>query len=143
MMMEYDWDHRPTGYIRPTPVLFPRWTLTAKYFMFIITGILGFLAGVPTLDLTTFYGYAPIWCAGISIAGLISFIGSLKPHWWWLEAIGSVPLTGFIAVLVVGVCIRGSYAVGMLLLMTLVVPLTRAVVLTMYYKYKRAGLLDG
>lgn len=43
------------------PLVIPRWLLTAKYFSFAVLGLLGFLGGLPTLDLLTFEGYTAGW----------------------------------------------------------------------------------
>jgi len=43
------------------PLVIPRWLLTVKYFSFAILGLLGFLGGLPTLDLLTFEGYTSGW----------------------------------------------------------------------------------
>jgi hypothetical protein len=108
------------------PIGIPRWAVSVKYFLFIAVGTLSYFVGQPSLDLTTFSGYTPIWSLFVGVGGFLGFIGSLKPRWAAWEAIGAVLTVSFLAVLVLSFFIRGSLAVGILLTIVTVLPGTRA-----------------
>jgi hypothetical protein len=108
------------------PIGIPRWAVSLKYFLFAIVGAVSYFVGQPSLDLTTFSGYTPVWSAFVCAGGLIGFFGSLRPRWAALEAIGAVITVAFLSVLVLSFFIRGSLAVGILLTIVTVLPGTRA-----------------
>lgn len=52
--------------------------LSAKYAFFVILGILAAIAGIPSFDLTTFFGYTSLWSAGIVLSASLAFYASLS-----------------------------------------------------------------
>jgi hypothetical protein len=59
-------------------LILPRWMLSAKYGFFVTLGILAAIAGIPTFDLTTFFGYTSIWSTGIVLSASLAFYASLS-----------------------------------------------------------------
>src|SRR5690242_18044786 len=132
-MDNYNWDaprgvnaHRDARvhFVRNAwePIAVPRWALTLKYLFFVITGLTTFFVGSPTLSLVTFAGYEPIWAAMVALGGALGFIGTLKPKWGHIEAIGGATLVSFLAVLIASLAYRESYVVALLLTNLCVVP---------------------
>lgn len=108
------------------PIAVPRWAITLKYLLFSAAGISAFFSGVTTLDLSTPQGYVPIWAAFMSLGAILGTIGSLRPKWGWIEAIGASIIFAFLIVLVFLVFGRGSTAAAFLLLIVNVLPGVRA-----------------
>lgn len=48
------------------PLIIPRWMLTAKYVFFVVLGTLAAIAGVPSIDLTTWTGYTTFWAFAVT-----------------------------------------------------------------------------
>ncbi len=69
------------------PLVIPRWLLTAKYLSFAVLGFLGFLGGLPTLDLLTFEGYTALWSVVLMLASIwgayysLSEAGEQREKW--------------------------------------------------------------
>lgn len=112
------------------PIAVPRWAITLKYLLFSAVGMAAFFAGVQTLDLSTPAGYVPIWAAFMSLGALLGVIGSFRPIWGWIEAIGASILFSFLIVLTFLVLERGALTVGLLLIIINVLPGVRAFFLT-------------
>jgi len=151
-MEDYDWDaprgknsHRDARehFMRTAwePIAVPRWALTIKYLMFVIVGLAAFIVGSPTLSLVTFAGYEPVWAAFVALGGILGFIGTLKPVWGYIEAIGGSVLVSFLAVLILSLIFRDAFVVAFLLINLCVIPTVRAVFLISHYSFKRKGLI--
>lgn len=108
------------------PITIPRWLITLKYFLFIVTGTLAFFTGVPSLELTTFAGYEPIWSLFVGIGAIVAFAGSLEPKTRLMEVAGAATVVAFLTVLIISFNIRGSFATALLLTMVAMLPTTRA-----------------
>lgn len=147
--MLYDWDKNQRhssariNFVRNAwePIAIPRWAVSLKYAMFVIVGALTFILGLPTLSLYTFTGYEPIWAGFVALGGVIGFVGSLRPLWGWLEALGGFILVAFLAVLILALCLRGSTTVALLLGIVCIVPTVRSVFLLAHYNYRRRGVI--
>lgn len=108
------------------PIAVPRWAITLKYVLFSAVGLAAFFAGVQTLDLSTPAGYVPVWAAFMSLGAILGTVGSFRPKWGWVEAIGASILFAFLIVLTVLVFDRGALTVGLLLVIVNVLPGVRA-----------------
>ena len=110
------------------PIAIPRWAITAKYLAFVVVGVHAFVSGVPSLDLTTPDGYAPIWAGVIAFFAAVGAVGSLKPKWQWglAECIGAFFLVCFLGVLIWSFWVRGSWGTGEILLIATMLPAVRA-----------------
>lgn len=148
--MGYDWNNRRAthrsarvNFVRNAwePIAIPRWTVAVKYALFIVVGLATFITGLPTLSLTTFNGYEPIWAGFVGFGGILGFIGALRPRWGGIEAFGAAILVSFLAVLIVALTSRGSTSVALLLVVVCVVPAVRAVFLFTHYSFRRRGLI--
>lgn len=65
-----------------TPVIVPRWMLTAKYFGFIILGAFSaFSGGLRTLNVVTDELYPTLWSFGVITLGAVALVGSLREKW--------------------------------------------------------------
>lgn len=148
--MEFDWT-KPRGRNSPgenysrehfmrnawEPIAVPRWALSLKYALFIVVGLVAFIVGVPTLDITTFYGYTPVWSGFVAIGGILAFIGSLRPSWGIFEAVGASIVVAFLVVLIAALVVHGSLSVAILLLVVCIIPAVRAAFLVTHYTQLR------
>lgn len=115
-----------------SPISFPRWLLTVKYALFVILGVTGLTAGLPTLTLTAPVWYIPAWSWLIILSATVSAIASTQPKWESIERWGAVGLVGVLAsywfaaflLFITGDLARGSFSV--LLFIVTVLPALRA-----------------
>lgn len=115
-----------------SPISFPRWLLTVKYALFVILGITGLSAGLPTLSLTTPAWYIPAWSWLIISCSVVAAVASTQPKWASTERWGAVGLVGTLAsywfaaflLFITGDMNRGSFSV--LLFIVTVLPALRA-----------------
>lgn len=111
------------------PIAVPRWAITLKYLLFAACGISAFFSVIQTLDTATPEGYIPLWAACMSIGAIIGAVGSFRPKWGWVEAVGALIVFAFLIVLTFLIFARGSIPVGILLLIVTVIPGVRAIFL--------------
>lgn len=112
------------------PIAVPRWAITIKYLLFTACGVSAFFSVIQTLSLATPEGYIPVWAACMSVGAVLGAVGSLRPKWGWVEAVGASIVVAFLVVLTVLVFARGSVPVGILLIIVTVLPAVRALFLT-------------
>jgi hypothetical protein len=79
-------------------LVIPRWIISMIYIQVIVLGIVAAIAGVPTIDLTTFKGYLTPWSIALATGALVGAIASLREQWEWIELIGAVILVGCLLV---------------------------------------------
>lgn len=108
------------------PIAVPRWAITLKYIGFTIAGVIAFVEGVETISLATPEGYEPIWAGFVVLGALVAAVGSLRPKWGCVEAIGASVIVSFLIVLDALVFARGAAAVGTLLIIVTILPGVRA-----------------
>jgi hypothetical protein len=121
------------------PIVIPRWALVLKYLLFMLAGALTFIIGQPTISLTTFNGYEAIWAGIIALSAFAAAIGALRPKWAALEAAGCGTLLSFMTVLLIGLVHRGAATTALLLLVTYIIPASRAGFLIARFIYTKAG----
>lgn len=63
---------------RRDPIEVPRWMLTAKYFGFVILGVFGAIAGIPSVSLTTWPGYVTPYSILIAVSAGVAMFGSFS-----------------------------------------------------------------
>lgn len=79
-----------------------RMGLVLGYIAMMYFGASAFIAGIPTFQFTTPYGWTPIWASAIVVGGLVAGVGSLKAGsepidkeirvYNWIELIGTLLL---------------------------------------------------
>lgn len=82
--------------------MIPRWMLTAKYIGFVVLGTAAAYAGIPTLNLTTWYGYTTWWGIALAIAAVVAGIGSVKDAWQVTEKWGAVGVSALMLAYLAG-----------------------------------------
>ena len=108
------------------PIAVPRWAITLKYVLFAACGFSAFFSVIQTLDLATPDGYIYIWAACMSFGAVIGAIGSFRPKWGFIEAIGAAIVFSFLIVLTVLMFARAAIPIGFLLLIITIIPGVRA-----------------
>lgn len=63
------------------PIHVPRWMLTAKYFAFMILGILSVIGGISSLELATFDAFTTYWSAGLVVSAAVAMVLSMRKEW--------------------------------------------------------------
>lgn len=108
------------------PIAVPRWAITLKYLLFFACGLSAFVSVIQTLSLATPDGYIPVWAACMSFGAGLGAVGSFRPRWGAVEAVGASIVVAFLVVLTFLVFARGSVPVGILLVIVTVLPAVRA-----------------
>lgn len=115
-----------------SPVSFPRWMLSLKYLLFVILGLTGLTAGLPTLSIATPAWYEHVWGLGLVLSAGVATVSSLQPKWECVERWAAVGVVGLLAsywfsafiLFLSGDSGRGSFSV--LLFIVTMLPLVRA-----------------
>lgn len=88
------------------PLVIPRFVLTLKYAAFVVLGVLGLVAGVTSLQLTTFDGYTFVWSSGIVLSAAAATWASVRSRWEPTEKWAAVILTGWMAAWSIAALVR-------------------------------------
>lgn len=124
----------------PRVLILPAWTGPATYVLYAAFSVVAFVAGVPSLDLSTPEGYRPFWALALvlgSVAGLVGFVGE-SPPWNRVELAGSLVVVAFAGAYLwaIGVpALEGDQdrqANAILILTALIFPLGRMVISARY-----------
>lgn len=119
-----------------SPIIVLRIALVTIYLLYIYSGIIAIIAGVPVFSLTAWEGYATIWGALMCVAAIISAVGALDDRWQVWERWASLALSSLMLAYVGGLNLVAFVAgdldrmfVGGVAMIALVLPLCRFVYL--------------
>ena len=125
-----------------SPIIVPRWMLTAKYLLLAILGVAVMYATSPSLEITGGDLLSPIWGALMMVASLVAAVGSVSPQSEvlerWSSSVVAILLVVYafsplLIILTTGDADRLAYSVTALALSG--IPTARA-----WYLLKRTGL---
>ena len=77
---------------RKEPIVVPRWALVLMYSGFIVLGVVGALAGIPTIDDTTDQSWVTWYSLGIISCSAVALAGASSEKLETVETIGSLLL---------------------------------------------------
>jgi hypothetical protein len=119
-----------------SPVVVLRVALASTYLMYVYAAIIGFISGVPVLDLTTPSGYLPIWSTILGVSALVSAVGSLTDRWQQVEKWASLGVSAMMLAYFGGLNLMGwiendlnRQFVGTIAIIASILPITRFVYL--------------
>lgn len=128
-----------------SPVIILRVALIVTYLIYIYSGIIAVIAGIPVFDLTQPPGYAAVWGSLLAVAALICSVGALDDRWQRWERWASLVLaslmigyTGALNVIAFGTGDLNRMFVGGVACIALVLPACRFVYLASQTGKKKA-----
>jgi hypothetical protein len=112
-----------------SPIVIPRWVLTAKYAIFVILGALTFVRGLVTLDLTTPASYQPFWAGAVALGAVVALVGSIDPRGEKVEQWAAAWIAGWLSFLAVQAFFISTGAGWLFIAMVTLLPVGRAFML--------------
>ena len=115
-----------------SPIIVLRVALVVTYLLYIYSGVVAIVFGIPVFALTAVDGYAPLWGVLMCVAAVVSAVGALTDRWqvwerWASLALSSLMLTYAAALNVIAWFEHDSTRmfVGAVAVIALVLPICR------------------